>query len=104
MSVEAATQPSPTPATDDRAAAAMSIRDEIKTFILNNYLFTSDPAALADGDSLMGKGVVDSTGILELIMHLEENYGLTVADQEMIPENLDSVSAIAAFVERKRNV
>ena len=83
-------------------ATAMSIQEEIKGFILNNYLFTSDASLLADADSLMGKGVVDSTGILELIMHLEETYDLKVLDQEMIPDNLDSVAAIAAFVERKR--
>jgi len=81
----------------------MSIRDEIKSFILNNYLFTSDDGALSDTDSLLQKGVVDSTGILELIMHLEESYSLKVLDQEMIPDNLDSVAAITAFVERKRN-
>lgn len=80
----------------------MSIKNEIKSFILKNYLFTDDDAALADGDSLMQKGVVDSTGILELIMHVEETYGVKVLDEEMVPENLDSVTAISAFVERKR--
>lgn len=81
----------------------MSIRNEIKSFILQNYLFTSEDSALADSDSLMGKGVVDSTGILELIMHLEETYGLKVQDEEMIPDNLDSIATITAFVERKRS-
>lgn len=80
----------------------MSISSEIKSYILENYLFTDDAGALADDDSLMQKGVVDSTGILELIMHVEETYDLKVLDEEMLPENLDSVSAIAAFVERKR--
>lgn len=80
----------------------MSIQNEVKAFILKNYLFTDDQSALADGDSLMQKGVVDSTGILELIMHVEETYGIKVLDEEMVPENLDSVASIAAFVERKR--
>lgn len=80
----------------------MSIQNEVKAFILKNYLFTEDQSALADGDSLMQKGVVDSTGILELIMHVEETYGIKVLDEEMVPENLDSVASIAAFVERKR--
>lgn len=80
----------------------MSIKNEVKQFILKNYLFTTDESRLADGDSLTQKGVVDSTGILELIMHLEESYGIKVADEEMVPENLDSVETIAAFVERKR--
>ena len=80
----------------------MSTRNEVKSFILKNYLFTEDDAALADGDSLMQKGVVDSTGILELIMHVEDTYGIKVLDEEMVPQNLDSVTAITAFVERKR--
>lgn len=80
----------------------MSTRNEVKSFILKNYLFTEDESQLADGDSLMQKGVVDSTGILELIMHLEDMYGVKVLDEEMVPQNLDSVTAISAFVERKR--
>jgi len=79
-----------------------SIRTQIKNFILQNYLFTNDDSALADGDSLMQKGIVDSTGILELIMHVEETYGIKVLDEEMIPDNLDSVANIVAFVMRKR--
>jgi len=80
----------------------MPLTSEIKLFILKNYLFTEDASALADDASLMQQGVIDSTGILELIMHLEETYGIKVADEEMVPENLDSVQSISLFVERKR--
>jgi acyl carrier protein len=80
----------------------MSIQNEIKQFILQNYLFTNDESRLADSDSLMGKGIVDSTGILELIMHVEETYNVKVRDEEMIPDNFDSVANIVAFIERKR--
>ena len=80
----------------------MSLQQEIKSFILQNFLFTTDQTALGNSDSLMNKGVVDSTGILELIMHLEEQYGVKVEDDEMLPANLDSVEAIASFVTRKR--
>ena len=80
----------------------MSLQSEIKQFILQNFLFTSDESALGNSDSLMQKGVVDSTGILELIMHLEESYAIKVQDEEMLPSNLDSVDAIAAFVTSKR--
>jgi acyl carrier protein len=52
---------------------------------------------------LLEKGIVDSTGILELVTHIEEKYGIKVLDQEMLPANLDSVNAIAGFIERKRN-
>ncbi len=79
----------------------MTARREIKQFILQNFLFTEDDSALLDSESLMQKGVVDSTGILELIMHLEERYGIKVQDAEMLPENLDSVDNIAAFLQRK---
>ena len=81
-----------------------SLRARIQNFILENYLFTNDPAALGMDDSLLGRGIVDSTGMLEIIMFIEEQLGVTVKDEEMIPENLDSVGRIAAFVESKRKV
>jgi acyl carrier protein len=73
-------------------------------FILENYLFTSDASVLGLDDSLLGRGIVDSTGMLEIIMFIEEQLGVTVKDEEMVPENLDSVSRIATFVESKRKV
>ena len=81
-----------------------SLRERIQKFILENYLFTSDTSALALDDSLLGRGIVDSTGMLEIIMFIEEQLGVTVKDEDMIPENLDSVSRIAAFVESRRKV
>jgi len=82
----------------------MSARQQIRQFILNNYLFTDDESKLADTESLMASGVMDSTGILELIMFLEEKFGIKVADEEMIPSNLDSVSNAVDFIERKQLV
>jgi len=79
-----------------------SLLERIQMFILENYLFTSDTGALGVDDSLLGRGIVDSTGMLEIIMFIEEQLGVTVMDEEMVPENLDSVSRIAAFVESKR--
>ena len=79
----------------------MQVRDAVREYILKNYLFTADAAALRDDVSLMQTGVIDSTGVLELIMFLQEQFGIQVADEEMLPENLDSVHAIAAFVARK---
>lgn len=77
------------------------VTQAVRGFILANYLFTDDAAALSDGVSLMESGIVDSTGILELIGFLEEKFGIRVADEEMIPDNLDSVEKITAFVARK---
>ena len=78
------------------------LRERIQKFILENYLFTTDTAALGLEDSLLGRGIVVSTGMLEIIMFIEEQLGVTVKDEEMIPENLDSVQRIATFVESKR--
>ena len=80
----------------------MSAKAKIKNYILENYLFTDDQNALNDGDSFLQQGIIDSTGILEVIFFLEEEFGVKVADEEMIPENLDSVNNLVAFVERKK--
>lgn len=80
----------------------MSVKQQVKHFILSNYLFTDDESKLKDAESLMQSGAMDSTGILELIMFLEEKFGIKVADEEMVPANLDSVHSIVGFVERKQ--
>lgn len=82
----------------------MSAKQQVRRFILTNYLFTEDEKKLADGESLMHSGTMDSTGILELIMFLEGTFGIKVADDEMVPANLDSVQNVVAFVERKQAV
>ena len=79
-----------------------ALQDQIRGFILENYLFTNDTSALALDDSLLGRGIVDSTGMLEIIYFIEEQLGVKVADQDMIPDNLDSVNRIAKYVESKR--
>jgi len=80
----------------------MDVRSELRNFILENYLFTDDQSALADSDSFLDKGIIDSTGILELIFFLEEKFSVKVDDEEMIPENLDSVDNIVKYVESKK--
>jgi acyl carrier protein len=78
------------------------VKDQIKQYILETYLFTSDTSALGDDESFLDRGIIDSTGVLELIMFLEDQFGVTIADEELLPENLDSVGRLTAFVERKR--
>lgn len=78
------------------------LREKIRTFILENYLFTADKAALGLDDSLLGRGIVDSTGMLEIIFFIEEQLGVKVKDEEMIPDNLDGVNKIANFVAGKQ--
>ncbi len=80
----------------------MALRTELREFILRSYLLTRDESVLGDSESLTERGILDSTGALELVLHLEERYGIKVQDDEFHPDNLDSVEKIVAFVERKR--
>lgn len=82
----------------------MSIEEKMRNHILENYLFTDDQTALLNNDSFMEKGIIDSTGILEIIFFLEDELGVVVEDEEMIPENLDSVDNIIAFVKTKKTI
>jgi acyl carrier protein len=82
---------------------ADSLRNEIRDFILENYLFTNDASSIDLDDSLLDRGIVDSTGMLEIIFFIEERLGIKVRDEELIPDNLDSVNKIAQFVEARRN-
>lgn len=80
----------------------MSIEQTIRNYILNNYLFTDDQSALDSRDSFLERGIIDSTGIMEVICFLEQEFGLRVEDDEMTPENLDSVQRLVSYVGRKR--
>jgi acyl carrier protein len=75
---------------------------EIKKFIAKNFLFSDDASVVPDDQSLMSSGTLDSTGILELIMFVEEKFQVKVADEDMLPENFDSVNAIAAYIALKK--
>jgi acyl carrier protein len=79
-----------------------ALREQVRAFILENYLFTSDTSAIGLDDSLLGRGIVDSTGMLEIIFFIEEQLGVKVKDEEMIPDNLDSVNKITQFVQSRR--
>ena len=79
----------------------MSAEAQIRNYILENYLFTDDQSALNSADSFLDKGILDSTGILEVIYFLEDEFNIKVEDTEMIPENLDSVNNIVSFIEKK---
>jgi acyl carrier protein len=79
----------------------MDTQQRIRQFITTNF-YVADPSALADDASLLDAGIVDSTGVLEVIGFLESEFGVTVPDNEILPENLDSIARIAAFVGRKK--
>ncbi len=80
----------------------MSTRETLRQYILENCLFTQDGSRLNDADSFLSTGILDSTGILEIIMFVEETFGIQVTDDEMVPENLDSIDSLVAYVEGKR--
>ena len=78
----------------------MGHMETVRDFVVQNFLF-GDGKLLQDDTSFLGEGIIDSTGILELVMFLEQNYNIKIEDEELIPENLDSLRNIARFLERK---
>jgi acyl carrier protein len=74
------------------------VTSTLKDFILSAYLFGDESRMPADEDSLLESGVLDSTGVLELIEFLEEKYGIEVADAETVPQNLGSISSLTRYV------
>ena len=79
----------------------MELKKQVRDFVTANF-YVADPGSLEDRTSLLDQGIIDSTGVLEVIMFIESTFGVTVEDSEMLPENLDSIERIAAFVGRKQ--
>lgn len=74
--------------------------EQIRQFILDNFLFGNDEG-LTENISFMEEGIIDSTGVLELVQYLEDTFSITIQDNELTPENLDSISNIVRFLESK---
>jgi len=79
----------------------MNIEQLVRDYIVQNFLLGQE-SGLDSSDSLLEGGVIDSTGVLELVMFLEKTFGVEVVDEDLVPENLDSISSIVAFVEQKQ--
>ena len=79
----------------------IQIEPQVRQYLAENFLFSDNGYELADEASFLEEGVVDSTGVLELVMFVEETFGITVQDEEIVPQNFDSVSQLAAYVRRK---
>lgn len=79
----------------------MSIKSSVRAYVLDNFLFTNDESALGDTVSFLEEGIVDSTGVLELVMFVEETFAIAVDDEEIIPENFDSVLGLVRYIESK---
>ncbi len=82
----------------------MTIEQQIKDYIAMNFLFSDNGYDYPDDASFLEEGIVDSTGVLELVLFIEESYGLSVADADLTPENFDSVANLAAYVRSKMPV
>ncbi|MDM8007815.1 MAG: acyl carrier protein [Phycisphaerae bacterium] len=78
----------------------MELEHDIRTFVVENFLLGGGDG-LSSSQSLLDAGVIDSTGVLELVSFLEKTYRIQIDDEDLVPENLDSISSIAQFVKRK---
>jgi len=78
------------------------VKLRLRAFVAKNF-HLPDPDSFDDMTSFIDRGVIDSTGVLELVTFVEAEYGLAVADDEIVPANFDSISALAGFVARKRS-
>jgi len=76
------------------------IKEKIKAFVVENFLF-GEEGDLKEDTSFLEEGIIDSTGVLELVDFLEEEFGISIDDEELVPENLDSINNVTAYLERK---
>jgi len=76
------------------------LKDKIRTFVVENFLFGNNEN-LEDTTSFLEEGIIDSTGVLELVGFIEEEFSIIVEDEELIPENLDSIYNVTAYLEKK---
>jgi len=77
---------------------------DIKAFLVSNFLFGQEEPQLPEDQSFLESGVIDSTGLLELVTFVEQKYGISVGDRELLPENLDSIRNLSRFIERKLEI
>ena len=70
---------------------------------MENFMMGMEESELSDSDSLLDKGIIDSTGVLELVGFIEEHFQISIEDNELVPDNLDSVDNLVKFIEKKTN-
>lgn len=80
---------------------SLEIKTKLKIFIKDNFLLGFGPEDVNDDDSFMEKGIIDSTGILELISFIEETFSIKIKDEELVPDNLDSINKLVTFLDSK---
>lgn len=79
------------------------LEETLRRFVVENFLYGDQRVPLDRDDSFSDKGIIDSTGVLELVTFVESKFGIVVADEEVIPENFDSISRLIRYIERKQN-
>ena len=77
------------------------IKEEVRKFIIDNYLLGAKNARIADDDSFLAQGIIDSIGVIELTNHIQRKYGIKVKVPEIIPENFDTLNDVERYIERK---
>ncbi len=78
-----------------------NIKQKLKVFIREKFLIRYKAAALDDNDSFLEKGIIDSTGVLELVNYIEDTFSIKIEDEELIPDNLDSLNKLEIFIKKK---
>jgi acyl carrier protein len=76
----------------------MALNEELRQFVTDNFLFGKAATGFTDHDSFLERGIIDSTGVMELVAFLEQRYGIKLQDKDLIPDNLDSINGLARFV------
>ncbi|MFH1460546.1 MAG: acyl carrier protein [Candidatus Omnitrophota bacterium] len=79
----------------------MEIKTKVKNFIVSNFLMGADPVTLNDSDSFLEQSIIDSTGVLELVEFIQDSFGIKIEDEELMPDNLDSLNSIEKFIKSK---
>jgi len=82
-------------------SAAHEIKTKVREFLVGNFFLNTRSISVEDDTSLMEKGIVDSTGILEVVNYLQSDFGIEISDDEILPENLDTLNNVAEFIQRK---
>jgi acyl carrier protein len=84
--------------------ATPDIQSQIKDYIARNILFSDNGFTYSDDASFLEEGIVDSLGIMDLVLFIEQNFGLSVDDEDLIPDNFDSVNKLARYIQRRLSV
>lgn len=81
----------------------MDVRVQLREFVVDNFMMGQTASDLSDSGSLLELGIIDSTGVLELVGFLEETFSIAVEDDDLVPDNLDSIDNLVTYIQKKNN-